>query len=65
MLEASRALNAASIFVFRELPNDVWTGCVKDWIKFIVIGCAIALAITLVEVKLSCSARGNSTSAFC
>jgi len=38
MLEAGRALNAASIFVFRELASDVWTGCVKDWIKFIVIG---------------------------
>ena len=37
MLEASRALNAASIFVFRKLPSDVWTGCVKDWAKFIVI----------------------------
>jgi hypothetical protein len=38
MLEACRALNAASIFVFRELPSHVWTGCVKDWIKLIVIG---------------------------
>jgi hypothetical protein len=38
MLEAGRAFNAASIFVFRELSNDVWTGCVKEWPKFIVIG---------------------------
>jgi hypothetical protein len=54
MLEASRALKAASTFVFRELPSDIWTGCVRDWIKFIVIGVrAIALAITLVGVRLS------------
>src|SRR4029077_10721039 len=38
MLEAGRALDAASIFVFRELPSHVWTGCVKDWIKLIVVG---------------------------
>jgi hypothetical protein len=38
MLETGRAFNAMSIFVFRELSIDVWTGCVKDWPKFIVIG---------------------------
>ena|SRR5262249_10737458 len=38
MLETGRAFNAAPIFVFRELSSDVWTGCVKNWIKFIVIG---------------------------
>ena len=38
MLETGRAFNATSIFVFRELSSDVWTGCVKDWPKFIVIG---------------------------
>ena len=38
MLEAGRAFNATSTFVFRELSSDVWTGCVKDWPKFIVIG---------------------------
>src|SRR5215469_1007662 len=38
MLETGRAFNAAPIFVFRELSSDVWTGCVKDWIKFTVIG---------------------------
>ena len=37
MLKAGRAFNATSIFVFRELSSDVWTGCVKDWAKFIVI----------------------------
>jgi hypothetical protein len=38
MLEAGRAFNATSTFVFRELSTDVWTSCVKDWPKFIVIG---------------------------
>src|SRR5262249_17615334 len=38
MLETGRAFNTTSIFVFRELSSDVWTGCVKDWPKFIVIG---------------------------
>jgi hypothetical protein len=38
MLETGRAFNTASIFVFRELSSDVWTGCVKDWPKFTVIG---------------------------
>jgi hypothetical protein len=38
MLETGRAFNTASIIVFRELSSDVWTGCVKDWPKFTVIG---------------------------
>ena len=38
MLETGRAFNATSIFVFREFSSDVWTGCVKDWPEFIVIG---------------------------
>jgi hypothetical protein len=37
-LEAGRAFNAMSIFVFRELSSDVWTGRVKDWPKCIIIG---------------------------
>jgi len=37
-LEAGRAFNAMSMFVFRELSSDVWTGRVKDWPKFIIIG---------------------------
>jgi hypothetical protein len=38
MLEPGRAFNATSIFVFREFSSDVWTGCVKHWPEFIVIG---------------------------
>jgi len=38
ILEADRAFNAMSMFVFRELSSDVWTGRVKDWPKFIIIG---------------------------
>jgi len=38
ILEADRAFNAMSMSVFRELSSDVWTGRVKDWPKFIIIG---------------------------
>ena len=57
ILEAGRAFNAMSMFVFRELSSDVWTGRVKDWPKFIIIGMRIALAITAAGVKLSSRLR--------
>ena len=57
ILEADRAFNAMSMSVFRELSSDVWTGRVKDWPKFIIIGMRIALAITAAGVKLSSRLR--------
>jgi hypothetical protein len=38
MLEAGGAFNTTSIFVFRELSSDVWTGGIKDWAERCVIG---------------------------
>jgi hypothetical protein len=38
ILEAGRAFNATSSCVFYELSSDVWTGRVKDWPKFFIIG---------------------------